>query len=82
MTAEEFATARAASRFTWAGRRNDPVERLFLHIDDAPDAVALRIEADTHGLSPAQIEQVVREIEEVAVTAALQPDLSTGIKRP
>lgn len=80
MTADEFATERAASRFTWAGRRNDPVERLFLHIDDAPGAVALRIEADTRGLSPAQIEQVVREIEEVAVAAALHPNLSSGIK--
>lgn len=82
LTADDFAKLRAASRFTWAGRRNDPVERLFLHIDDVPDAVALRIEADTRGLSPAQIEQVVREIEEVAVTAALQADLSTGIERP
>lgn len=78
-TAEDFATARAASRFTWTQRRNDPVERLFLHVDDGPDAVTLLVEADTRGMSPAQIEHLVREIEEVAVTAATQPGLSTGI---
>ncbi|ACU73154.1 condensation domain protein [Catenulispora acidiphila DSM 44928] len=79
VTAEEFAKVRAASRFTWIQRRNDPVERLFLHVDDGPDAVTLTVEADTHGMSPAQIESLVREIEEVAVQAALQPQLSTRI---
>jgi hypothetical protein len=71
----------AASRFTWGGRRNDPVERLFLHVDDTPDAVLLTIEADTRGLSPAQIEAIVRGTEAVAVAAAAQPDLSSGIYR-
>ncbi|MEY9855681.1 hypothetical protein ABH935_001285 [Catenulispora sp. GAS73] len=78
-TAEEFAKARAAGRFEWVQRRNDPVERLFLHVDEGPDGLSLIVEADTRGMSPAQIEQLVREIEQVAVEAALQPNLSTGI---
>ena len=81
VTAEDFATARAASRFAWSSRRNDPVERLFLHVDEGPDAITLSIEADTRGLSPAQIEQLVREIEQVAVEAALHPGMSTGVTR-
>ncbi|OLE26156.1 MAG: hypothetical protein AUG49_08870 [Catenulispora sp. 13_1_20CM_3_70_7] len=79
-TAEDFAAARAAGSFRWAGTRNDPVERLFIHIDDAPDAIMLSIEADTHALSPAQIEQLARTIEEVAVQAALNPGLDTGVR--
>ena len=82
VTAESLAAARATSRFGWIARRNDPVERLFLHIDDSPDAITLRIEADTRGMAPAQIEHLVREIEEVAVTAATQPGLSSGISGP
>ena len=78
-SAEDFAKARAAGRFEWVQRRNDPVERLFLHVDEGPDGLSLIVEADTRGLSPAQIEQLVREIEQVAVEAALQPNLSTGI---
>ena len=78
-TIEDFAEARAASRFSWTQRRNDPVERLFLHVDDGPDAVTLLVEADTRGMSPAQIEHLVREIEEVAVSAAVQPGLRSGV---
>ena len=78
-TAEDFAEARAASTFRWTQRRNDPVERLFLHVDDGPDAVTLLVEGDTRGMSPAQIEQLVREIEEVAVSAAVQPGLPSGV---
>jgi hypothetical protein len=78
-TAEDYAAARAASRFEWVQRRNDPVERLFLHVDEGPDAITVIVEADTRAMSPAQIEQLVREIEQVAVEAALRPDLSTGI---
>ncbi|WP_194927505.1 condensation domain-containing protein [Catenulispora pinisilvae] len=78
-TADDYAKARTASEFRWVERRNDPVERLFLHVDDSPETVTLTIEADTRALSPSQIEAVVREMEEVAVAAAIQPGLSTRI---
>lgn len=77
--AEILAEAQAAGRFRWIDRRNDPVERLFLHIDESPDSIILRVEADTTGMSPAQIERLVREIETVAVSAAEQPGVSSGI---
>jgi hypothetical protein len=78
-TREEFETLRAASVFRWAGERNDPVERLFINIDDAPGGVRLTIEADTRALAPAQIERVARGVEEIAVAAALRPGLATGV---
>ncbi|NUR63593.1 MAG: hypothetical protein HOV87_33770 [Catenulispora sp.] len=78
-TREEFAAQCAASVFRWAGQRNDPVERLFINFDDAPGAVRITIEADTRALAPAQIERVARGIEEVAVEAALQEGLDTGV---
>lgn len=80
-TAADFAAARAAGSFQWDGTRNDPVERLFIHIDDVPDAIKLSIEADTQALSPARIEQIAYMIEEVAVEAALHPGLDTGVRR-
>lgn len=72
-TAEDFAAARAATRFEFTGRRNEPVERLFLHIDDAPGAVKLTVEADTRALAPAQMEVLIRGVEELAVQAVLHP---------
>ncbi|GAA2017070.1 hypothetical protein GCM10009839_11040 [Catenulispora yoronensis] len=81
-TAEEFAAARALSTFDWTGRRNDPVERLFVHIDDGPDLVRLLIEADTRALDPAHMEQLARGIEDLAIDAALHPGLDTGVRGP
>ncbi|NUR25009.1 MAG: hypothetical protein HOV83_04030 [Catenulispora sp.] len=78
-TADDYAKARASSGFRWAGERNDPVERLFINIDDAGDAVLLTIEADTRALAPAQIERVARGVEEVAVSAALRAGLETEV---
>lgn len=82
LTAEEFQAARARSTFTWSGRRNDPVERLFVHVDDGADSVRLLIEADTRALSPDQMEQLARGIEDLAVEAALHPGLDTGVPSP
>ncbi|GAA1985192.1 condensation domain-containing protein [Catenulispora subtropica] len=79
-TADDYAEARARSGFRWSGERNDPVERMFIHIDDAgPDAVLLSLEADTRALAPGQIERLAHGIEEVAVNAALRPGLETGV---
>lgn len=79
-TREEFDALCAASQFRWAGERNDPVERLFINIDDVPGGVRLTLEADTRALAPAQIERVARGIEEVAVQAALRPGLDTRVE--
>jgi hypothetical protein len=57
------------------GRRFDWYDGLFfLHIDDAPDAVAYTAWADTHLLSPADLERFVHEFEAVVVEEAFHDD--------
>jgi hypothetical protein len=54
----------------WAAPRDIPIEHLFLHVNDVPDTVALTAVADTHHVSPGQLEQLVRTMEQVLVDAA------------
>ncbi|WP_432835566.1 condensation domain-containing protein [Dactylosporangium sp. CA-092794] len=57
---------------TWWSRRVDTLDAVLnLSVDAAPDAVDVTICADTHRLSPADIETLAREIETVTVEAAL-----------
>ena len=63
--------ARGETTFAWSAQRDEPIERLFFNIVDLPDAARFEIHADTHYLSPSDIEALARGLEEVAVTAAL-----------
>lgn len=75
-TPEQLAALEAAlgaGRLRWTTRRNVPVERLFIQIEDVPDAVKLGIEADTRALAPHQIEELARNVEQEAVRAVLEP---------
>ncbi|MEY9863884.1 hypothetical protein ABH935_009537 [Catenulispora sp. GAS73] len=49
------------------------IEPLYLHIHDTADAIVLTMCADTHYLAPAAIEGLARDMETVAVAAALDP---------
>jgi hypothetical protein len=60
-------------------QQDAPLERLFVSVDDAPDAVDLTVLTDTHYLSPADLEACLRGMEELAVAAAFDPAASTGI---
>jgi hypothetical protein len=56
------------------GRRFDWYDGLFfLHINEADGAISYTAWADTHHLSPADLEEFVRQYEAVAVEAALDP---------
>jgi hypothetical protein len=48
-------------------------ETLMLTITDVPDAVGLMVSADTHYVSSAEMEELVRRMEAIAVEAALDP---------
>jgi hypothetical protein len=76
-----LAEARAGSAFVWTDRQHDPVERLFLHVDDGPGWIELRVCVDTCYLGPAEAERLVRGMEALAIEAALDPDASTGVPR-
>ncbi|OLB80366.1 MAG: hypothetical protein AUI14_07030 [Actinobacteria bacterium 13_2_20CM_2_71_6] len=78
-TPEDVRAALAHSAFAWVGAQDDPFERLFVHIDDEPDTVHMTIHLDTHYLSPADGEALLRGMETVAVEAALDPAAKTGV---
>jgi hypothetical protein len=62
--------ARAHSELAWGHRMDRWNEKFFLHIDDAPDTVRLFACGDTHHVPPADIEAILRTMEDVVVTAA------------
>jgi hypothetical protein len=79
-TAADIEAARPRSRMRWRQRTVDPAsDALFVHINDSPDAVDLRVSVDTHCLSAAVVEAFLRELDELTVAAALTPGMSTGV---
>jgi hypothetical protein len=65
--------------FDWTIKQDDPVERLFLHLDDTPEHILLTVCVDTHFMSPAAAEALVRGMETLAVQAAADPATPTGV---
>jgi hypothetical protein len=58
---------------TWGYQNDDPGEKCYLHINGVPDSIQFELLADTHYLSPANMEALLRGIEAVTVEAALGP---------
>jgi hypothetical protein len=54
-------------------------ERLFVHVEDAGDAVLFRARAEINHLPEAEIEALLRGVEAVLIEAAADPDAPTGI---
>jgi hypothetical protein len=54
-------------------------ERVMVTINDAPDAIALLVLADTHFVPKTEMERLAREMESLAVAAASDPDTATGV---
>lgn len=72
-TAEQVRAALPRTTVRWDRTLPTYDGTFYLQVDAAPDAVGLAVWADTHRLSPAQIEACVRGIESAAVGAALTP---------
>ena len=62
------------STLTWGDRNDQPQQTVFLDIYDAPDTLRCEVFADTHFVSPADMEGLLRHIETVLVDAALAED--------
>jgi hypothetical protein len=77
---EQIRAALPESYFEWRYKQ-DRVEfnRLFVSIDDEPDTMATTVTADIHHIAPEAVEACVRQMEEVAVAAALDPAARTGV---
>jgi hypothetical protein len=74
--------AATLSAFHWTDKKDNPFERLFVHVEDGPESIVLNIAADTHHISPAAIEGVARAMEAAAFEAAFDPLAPTGVKAP
>jgi hypothetical protein len=57
-----------------------PQQKLYLSVNDVHDAVDITMSADTRYLSPAQMEELLREMEAVTVEAATEPTDRTGVQ--
>jgi hypothetical protein len=79
-TPEQIRAAEPQARFEWRYKQ-DEVEfnRLFVNVDDEPDTVALTMTTDIHHVSPGDVEACARELQEVAVAAALEPATRTRV---
>lgn len=77
-TAEELRAA-PLGEFRWTTRQDIPFEPLIVHVDDVPDAVHLIVFLDTHVISPADTEALLRGMETAALEAALDPTVPTGV---
>jgi hypothetical protein len=81
-TAAEIRAAVADSELSWKQDAKVPRAKLHLCVDDPPGAVELVLSADERYFSPADLETLVRAIEEAAVQAATDPRTPTGITDP
>jgi hypothetical protein len=60
-------------------QNDDGGERCYLHVNGGPDTIQYELLADTHYLSPANIEAFLRGIESVIIEASLDPAAPTGV---
>ena len=51
-------------------------------MEDSPDAALLTLMADTHVVSPADMERCLREMEAIMVEAAFDPSAPTRVPGP
>lgn len=78
-TAEQLRAARTGTAFRWAERTDRPSERLFLNVEDEPEGVLLSFTADVRLLPPDRFEPLLRDVEGLAVAAALDGTAATGV---
>jgi hypothetical protein len=64
----------ARSTLTWGDRNDMPQHKVFMYVSDAPGTLCCELWADTHFVSPAEMEGMLRRIETVLVDAALADD--------
>jgi hypothetical protein len=76
---EQIRAALLRSALTWRYKKDQPGETCFLHINNVPDTMQYELHADTHCLSPADMEACLRELETVVVGAALDPAARTAV---
>jgi hypothetical protein len=79
ITPDALRAALALSEFEWGAKQDQYDGTLYLHIHETRTWIGAEIWADTHRLSPADIQAYARGLEAVLVEAALDPAASTGV---
>ncbi|WP_285503776.1 condensation domain-containing protein [Actinokineospora sp. NBRC 105648] len=78
-TEAELFAALDRSALRWEDGPGLPRQKLYLNVDDPADTVELVMSVDTRYFGAAETEAVVRAVESVAVSAALDPGAPTGV---
>lgn len=79
-TGPDVRDALGESTLRWRQQTRRAGERFVFHIKDVPDTTEFWVPVDSHLLSPDDTEAFVREVETVAVAAALDPNATTRIQ--
>jgi hypothetical protein len=58
------------STLTWGDRNDVPQQKVFLYVSDVPGTLCCELWADTHFVTPADMEKLLRRMETVIVNAA------------
>jgi hypothetical protein len=81
-TAAEITEALARTTYEWVDDPEMPASKLYLYVADPPGAVEFQLSVDLRYLSEDDLLALVREMESVAVAAALEPTAATGVSAP
>lgn len=78
-TAADLIAALPATTLRWPPLEEEIPEKLYLTVADAEDAIALELHTDSRYFSRAEAEELVRSMESIAIEAAGDPTVSTGV---
>lgn len=78
-TDEQIRAALPRTTLRWESQQDQPLEQLFVHVNNVPDTIDVAIQADTHCLSPAGMEAFLRGMEAVALEAAFDRAAPTRV---
>jgi hypothetical protein len=77
-SAEEITAALSRSRLRWGSSSDDPSATVFFLVNPVPDTVDIGLRVDTRRVAPDDLVAILRGIEELVVTAALQDEPRDG----
>jgi len=79
--AEEIRAALAHSVVSWEPEISMPRRKIYFNVDDPPGAIEFVMSADTRYFDRSDLATIMRNVEEAAVQAALEPAAPTRVAR-
>jgi hypothetical protein len=79
VTAEQIQAALERSTVRWVDEINPPKRKIYFNVFDTRGDIEFEMTADSRWFAPADMETIVRNIEAVAVEAALDGSAPTGV---